>query len=192
VNLSPGEPGSIAAALHIGAVTFIHRFGSSLNEHVHFHVCVVDGVFEELAGGTNGDTDEQSSPRKVIFHATSAIDESAVAQVQAILRRRILRAFVGRGLLESFEAKEMLAYKHSGFSVDTSVRIEAHERAGLERLLRYCARPAFSMQRLRKEGKDLVYRCAKQHRRMRCPLASRLSYLTFYLHKPARNLALFR
>ena len=29
-------------SLHIGAVAFIRRFGSSLNEHVHFHVCVVD------------------------------------------------------------------------------------------------------------------------------------------------------
>jgi hypothetical protein len=36
--------------MHIGAVAFIHRFGSSLNEHVHFHVCAVDGVFEEVAG----------------------------------------------------------------------------------------------------------------------------------------------
>jgi hypothetical protein len=35
--------------LHIGAVAFIHRFGSSLNGHVHFHVRVVDGVFEEVA-----------------------------------------------------------------------------------------------------------------------------------------------
>ena len=160
---SPGAAQVDKAALHIGAVAFIHRFGSSLNEHVHFHVCVVDGMFEGLAGGTDGDTDDQSSPRKLIFHPASAIDETAVAQVQATLRTRILRAFVGRGLLESFEAKEMLAYRHSGFSVDTSVRIEAHDRAGLERLLRYCARPAFSMERLRKAGKDLVYRCAKQH-----------------------------
>ena len=37
-------------ALHIGAVAFIHRFGSSLNGHAHFHVCVVDGVLEEVAG----------------------------------------------------------------------------------------------------------------------------------------------
>ncbi len=59
-----------------------------------------------------------------------------MTQVQATLRRRILRAFVGRGLLESFEAKEMPAYKHSGFSVDTSVRIDGHNRAALERLLR--------------------------------------------------------
>ena len=35
-------------ALHIGAMAFIHRFGSSLNEHVHFHVCVVDGVWAVL------------------------------------------------------------------------------------------------------------------------------------------------
>ena len=38
------------AALHIGAVTFIQCFSSGLNRHVHFHVCVDDGVFEELAG----------------------------------------------------------------------------------------------------------------------------------------------
>ena len=57
----------------------------------------------------------------------------------------------------------MLGYKHSGFSVDTSVCIAAHDRAGLERLLRYCARPPFAMERLRKAGSELVYRCAKQH-----------------------------
>ena len=62
-----------------------------------------------------------------------------MAHVQATLRRRILRAFVGRGLLESFESKEMLACKHSGFSVDAAVCIEAHDRAALERLLRYWA-----------------------------------------------------
>ena len=85
----------------------------------------------------------------VNFHPATAVDLHAVGQVQASLRRRILRAFVGRGLLECFEAKEMLGYRHSGFSVDTSVCITAHDRAGLERL--------------RKAGGELVYRCAKQH-----------------------------
>ncbi len=64
-----------SAALHIGAVAFIHLFGSSLNGHVYFHVCVVDGVFEEVAG----DTDAQSSPTGIVFHQASAIDEAAVA-----------------------------------------------------------------------------------------------------------------
>jgi Putative transposase/Transposase zinc-binding domain len=129
---SPGAAQVDKAALHIGAIAFIHRFGSSLNEHVHFHVCVVDGVFEEVPG----DGDVQVSPPGVIFHPASGLDETAVAQVQATLRRRILRAFVGRSLLESCDAKDMLAYQHSGFSVDAGVCIEAHDRAALERLLR--------------------------------------------------------
>ncbi len=78
------------------------------------------------------------------FHPAIGITCEVVGQAQANLRSRILRAFVGRGLLEGFEAQEMLGYKHSGFSVDTSVCIAAQDRAGLERLLRYCARPPFA------------------------------------------------
>ena len=164
---SPGAARTDKAALHIGAVAFIHRFGSSLNEHVHFHVCAVDGVFEEAAGEGGADADAQALAQArepgVIFHPATGIACEAVAQVQASLRKRILRTFVGRGLLEGFEAKEMLTYRHNGFSVDTSVCIAAHDRAGLERLLRYCARPPFAMERLRKAGGELVYRCAKQN-----------------------------
>ena len=89
-----------------------------------------------------------ASPPGVIFHPACQIDDTAVAQVQASLRKRILLAFVGWGLLESFEAKEMLGYQHSGFSVDACVCFEAHDRAALERLLRYCARPSFAFDRL--------------------------------------------
>ena len=32
------------AAARIGTVAFIHRFGSSLNEHVHFHCCVLSAT----------------------------------------------------------------------------------------------------------------------------------------------------
>ncbi len=43
----------------------------------------------------------------------------------------------------------MLAWEHAGgFSLDASIRIAAHDRAGLERLLRYCARPPFALERL--------------------------------------------
>lgn len=33
--------------LHAGAVTFVQRFGSSLNLHVHLHTCALDGVYVE-------------------------------------------------------------------------------------------------------------------------------------------------
>jgi hypothetical protein len=62
-NSASQQPGAAhvdKARLHIGAVAFIHRFGSSLNEHVHFHVCAVDGVFED--GGWRGDVMRTRSP----------------------------------------------------------------------------------------------------------------------------------
>ena|SRR5436190_747472 len=37
------SPGSCPAA-RLGAVAFIHRFGSTLNPHLHFHCVVIDGV----------------------------------------------------------------------------------------------------------------------------------------------------
>ena len=91
---SPGAAQVDRAALHIGALAFIHRFGSSLNGHVHFHVCVVDGVFEEVPG--EGDADVHASPPGIVFHPATGIDADAVAQVQTDLRRRILRSHRGR------------------------------------------------------------------------------------------------
>ncbi len=45
-----------------------------------------------------------------------------------------------------------------GFSADASVSIEAADRAGLERLLRYCTRPEFSLERLREINPEhMVY-----------------------------------
>ena len=56
-----------------------------------------------------------------------------MAQVQADLRRRILRAFVGRGLLEGFEAKEMLAYQPSSRTVLISGNSLSFQRGRLLR-----------------------------------------------------------
>ena len=65
--------------------------------------------------------------------------------MQANVRKRILRAFVARGHIEAHDAKDVAGYAHGGgFSVDAGVRFEAPDRAGLERLLRYCARPPFA------------------------------------------------
>ena len=81
---SPGAARTDKAALHIGAVAFIYCFGSSFNEHVHFHVCEVDGVFEEAAGegGADADADAQALAQArepgVIFHPATGIACEAV------------------------------------------------------------------------------------------------------------------
>ncbi len=49
-----------------------------------------------------------------------------------------------------------------GCSLDASVRIEGPDRAGVERLLRYCARPPFALERLEQVADNqLAYRFAK-------------------------------
>ena len=68
-----------------------------------------------------------------------------------------------RGLLSAQHAQVMAEWERGGgFSVDAKVRIEAHERDGLERLLRYCARPVFALERLREiDPEHLVYESVK-------------------------------
>jgi hypothetical protein len=73
------SPGSGPAA-RLGAVAFIHRFGSALNAHLHFHCVVIDGVFDVTATGG------------VVFHAASGLEANAIAQLQAQVRRRVARA----------------------------------------------------------------------------------------------------
>ena len=160
------SPGASAAS-HIGAVIFIHRFGALLNTHLHFHCIVVDGVFEGDAEGG------------ITFHPAAGLDPSAIGDVQAAVRRRLLRSVLRRGLLSADDVQVMAEWEHGGgFSVDAEVRIEAHERDGLERLLRYCApkvlrscteevllgcaRPAFALERLREiDPEHLVYESVK-------------------------------
>ena len=61
---------------------------------------VVDGVFEELVGEGSADAAMQVSASGVVFHPATGIDAATVAPVQTTLQKRILRAFVARGLLE--------------------------------------------------------------------------------------------
>ena len=111
----------------------------------------IDGVFD--AATTGG----------VVFRAATGLDANAIAEVQAQVRRRLLRVFVRRGLLPGDDARAMAQWEHGGgFSVDGSVRIEAADRAGRERLLRYCARPPFALDRLRElDPEHLLYERTK-------------------------------
>ena len=86
---------------------------------------------------------------EVTFHEARAWTDQRVERVEAIVQRRVLRHFARRGLLDEADTDDMLGWQGSGgFSVDASVRIEGEDRAGVERLVRYCARPPFALERL--------------------------------------------
>jgi hypothetical protein len=139
-------------------VSFIHRFGASLNRHVHYHCCVIDGVFEPVE-------EADDVPQSVRFRPAAELTPEALAAITEQVRVRVLRWFARSGLIEPDDVREMLAWENSGFSLDAAVRVGAHDRAGLERLLRYCARPTFALERLeRLDDERVVYRLPKPQR----------------------------
>jgi hypothetical protein len=110
--------------------------GASLNPHFHFHVLVIDGVFPPDPEG------------EVQFYEALRLSDANIAAAEAAVRRRVLPCLERRGWLEPDTAQQMRHGHHrGGLSVDASVRVEAWDCAGLERL-RYAARPPFALNRL--------------------------------------------
>ena len=66
------------------------------------------------------------------------------------------------GAQKSFNREAFIPFHAGGWSVDASVTIAGWDRHGLERLVRYCARPPLSQERLgRLDYERLVYRLRK-------------------------------
>jgi len=100
-------------------------------------VLATDGVFSEASTG------------EIRFHEATLLTSEHWEKLEKTTQRRVLRAFRRRGLLEEGAAADMLGWQASGgFSVDGSVRVEGHDRAGVERLVRYCARGPLALERL--------------------------------------------
>ena len=142
-------------------MTFIQRFGKALNPHFHFHSCVIDGVFD----------------KKSKFYPIDTLSIDEIQSVQESVRKRVLRLFRKKGLLDSDVTSDMLEWENGGFSLNANVgahekmsgatflngkSIEAEDRDGLERLIRYCARPVFSGERLGMVGDKLCGRIPKK------------------------------
>jgi len=49
LKISAGK--NISDDVKVGAISFIQRFGSALNLHIHYHCVVMDGIFCEVAEG---------------------------------------------------------------------------------------------------------------------------------------------
>jgi hypothetical protein len=79
------------------------------------------------------------------------------------MRARGLRFLERHGHLDRTAVDSLDAAEHAGgWSVDASVRIAEWDRQGLERLVRYCARPPLSAERLEQLNEStLVYHLRK-------------------------------
>jgi hypothetical protein len=149
-DASPGVPVALRDA-HLGAISFPQRFGSSLSSkilsaagakhsHYHHHVLALDGVIS---------VDRQYA---ACFHEATGLDARDAEALARTVQVRVLRWFTRRGLLDPSTAADMRTWRGTGGcfassmlrvfdgSIDGSVRIEGEDRAGLERLVRSCAR----------------------------------------------------
>jgi hypothetical protein len=101
---SPGAP----TAARFGAAAFLHRSGSSLNEHPHFHSAVTDGVFAETPSG------------QTVFYEASDLTQDDIESLQAKLHRRVLAYLERHGCLDTDAfASERLGIEKNGTVVYT-------------------------------------------------------------------------
>ena len=119
---------------------FIQRFGGALNLHVHVHAVVSDGVFN-LGSTTKG-------RRELAFTPVPPPTAKQLAGIVTTIRKKLIRRICRTSGLSREAAANLLSWKNSGFSVHDEVYIKDWDRGGLERLLKYCSRPALSPARL--------------------------------------------
>jgi len=65
---TPGAPRP-----RLGGISFLHRFGSALNHHVHLHACVTDGVFLPAAAHAGCRPETFDAPLKTTHGKCSGV-----------------------------------------------------------------------------------------------------------------------
>jgi hypothetical protein len=122
----------------VGAV---QTFGDLVHWHSHVHAIVAEGVFTESGHFVH-------------------IPDIWLHRAIEIWREKVFALLLDIGKIDPDIVSNMRGWRHSGFSVDISVRIEAADHAGMQRLVEYISRCPFSLSRMVSITKDskVLYR----------------------------------
>ena len=88
-----------------GSLTFIQRFGGSLNLNIHFHTLFLDGVYSF----------EQGKPR---FHTTAPPSNRELDRLLKSIVQRVIRFLEKRGLIEKDEHQAFLSINSGPTAMD--------------------------------------------------------------------------
>lgn len=115
-------------------------FGDMLRANSHWHALILEGGF--------------APEGQFVFlpiHNTQKLTEC--------FRRRVIAMFLDKGLIAESFAEMLLRWKHSGFSVDNTVRIAGDDHKARVSLAQYIARAPLSLEKLRYDplGEKAVY-----------------------------------
>jgi hypothetical protein len=112
-----------------GMVLAYQTSGEFLRWNPHFHCLVLEGGFDE---------------RGKFVH----IPLGNVQRMSEYFRRVIIILFLKKKLINARLATSLINWRHSGFSVDASVRISAFSGQAREALAQYLARPPLSLKKI--------------------------------------------
>jgi len=130
-----------------GLICHIQLFGDRLNPHVHVHALCTDGAFDQEG-----------------FHHLPLGPED-LEYLQRLFQEEVFRELIRRGLITPAVREDMLSWRHTGFSIDGSVRVHRADKPGLARLLRYIGRPCLAIDRImydRATGKVTILSAKKR------------------------------
>jgi hypothetical protein len=145
----------------VGAVAAIQRFGSRLDLNYHVHSVLPDGAFSFTDDGVLRFTE---LARPAAQDLEQVLERIAKKTLSMLRRRGLLEDepsdALARVQAEAIQTELCLAPEPprgagklsaflEGFSLEAGAHVHAHDREGLEHLLRYLFRPPFSNDRLR-------------------------------------------
>ena len=127
-----------------GMIGATQTFGNLAHWHPHVHAIVSDGVF---------DKDDH-------FVIVPDVD---LSRCVLLWRKKVFDLLLREEKITQEVVDSMCQWSHSGFSIDNSVRIEADDQVGLQRLTGYIIRCPFSLARMIKVTEDgkVIYRTGK-------------------------------
>jgi hypothetical protein len=112
-----------------GMIGAIQTFGDLIHAHPHIHALVSEGVF--LPDGT-----------------FVPVPKLAREPFLKLWEQEVFKLLLAEGKITEEIVANIRGWQHSGFSVDQSVRVEAGDTEGLQRLIEYFLRCPFSQARM--------------------------------------------
>ena len=110
-------------------IATVQTYGDLINFHPHIHGLAPEGVLTESG---------------YFVHIPYVCRLRAVE----IWQEKVFELLINEGRIDLEVVAMIRSWRHTGFSVDNSVRIEAGDEAGMQRLIEYISRCPFSLTRM--------------------------------------------
>ena len=126
----------------LAAVAAVQSFGDYLVFHPHLRVLAATGLVD----------------RRNRFHLMPV---ESIEPLAELFRHRFIETLLREKLISAKKARQLLGWKHSGFSLDAGEKpVASHDVEGRRRLAEYLLRAPFSLEKItwKKETAAVIYR----------------------------------